>query len=754
MYTYIEKTQSRNSVRSNGSIGRGRSSGERQEGVPVQLRARMEEKTGLSFDSVRVHYNSDRPDAVQALAYTQGEDIYLGRGQEHCLPHELGHVIQQRLGVVRANTVINGFPVNTNTHLEREADEMAVPGTSLQEAAVRTPVIQRCPPRSGSGCTVGNEPIRKSASGDSPVHSAAEVGESGSGSAASEDLSQYIDSNENIGISLVVPIRCFGIQDGATGDMFMLSALLLTNRNAGVCITNYEGRIGNKTLKELFQGNLTLKLFHRMLKHEKGYKLQRGKILDEQKHEHYIVLMKIGSNLRVVYKERDIILAKVWKYLRVVYEGDVIKKGEYSELRVADNKNIRKVYYKNINIEKPKAATKAVKLDYNKNNQEMLRVKWGLPTTKEEWVPPTTEWEKKAKLLEKWITETKGYKNMMTCLGNDTCEVYVLWLRFSGAKGGAHIEHDTSIATLREKIKELTKDNSIIVLAGDRKQELVKDLVKEGNGKVFDFTELWADLEYKKFFDKESSRVDQHTFFDYLNARAAKLQHIGMRSGNLESMALIGHEVEYMQEKNSYGGDRAQILQKPEVIKYNPKELPHPLTFKGKLFRIAMSVMNGNSMVNGYNFENIFWNARLENKTAAIGRVIRENSPDQWQEKLCATEELAPHMTKTVADRIKGFYNDLRESVIAELTNLKNLGKYQTSDAYPVKGQYINVLNPMILRLSEELKSLAENKKKRKEIFSALRTTPNQPELQEDKLNLFKNFLISRKNTQENNQKS
>ena len=45
-------------------------------------------------DDVRMHYNSDKPAAVQALAYTQGTDIHVAPGQEQHLPHEVWHVAQ------------------------------------------------------------------------------------------------------------------------------------------------------------------------------------------------------------------------------------------------------------------------------------------------------------------------------------------------------------------------------------------------------------------------------------------------------------------------------------------------------------------------------------------------------------------------------------------------------------------------------------------------------------------------------------
>jgi hypothetical protein len=49
-----------------------------------------------------VHYNSSKPAQLNAFAYAQGNDIYLGPDQEQHLPHEAFHVVQQKQGRVTA----------------------------------------------------------------------------------------------------------------------------------------------------------------------------------------------------------------------------------------------------------------------------------------------------------------------------------------------------------------------------------------------------------------------------------------------------------------------------------------------------------------------------------------------------------------------------------------------------------------------------------------------------------------------------
>lgn len=94
-------------------------------GIPTQMKLDFERRSGLSFDDVRVHYNSDKPAQLQALAYTQGTQVYVGPGQERHLPHELGHVIQQKSRVVPPTLTVHGCRINTDTELEKEANLFA-----------------------------------------------------------------------------------------------------------------------------------------------------------------------------------------------------------------------------------------------------------------------------------------------------------------------------------------------------------------------------------------------------------------------------------------------------------------------------------------------------------------------------------------------------------------------------------------------------------------------------------------------------
>ncbi|QEI14244.1 DUF4157 domain-containing protein [Cellvibrio japonicus] len=106
-------------------------------GLPSQLKAGVESLSGMSFDHVKVHYNSAKPAQLNAHAYAQGSDIHLGPGQEQHLPHEAWHLVQQAQGRVKPTTQLQaGIPVNDDVHLEQEADTMGARAQSMGQQAV------------------------------------------------------------------------------------------------------------------------------------------------------------------------------------------------------------------------------------------------------------------------------------------------------------------------------------------------------------------------------------------------------------------------------------------------------------------------------------------------------------------------------------------------------------------------------------------------------------------------------------------
>lgn len=95
-------------------------------GVPGSLKEGLEHLSGMDLSGVRVHKNSSKPSRLNALAYTQGQDIHVGPGQEKHLPHEGWHAVQQMQGRVKPTIQAKGVSINNDAGLEREADVMGV----------------------------------------------------------------------------------------------------------------------------------------------------------------------------------------------------------------------------------------------------------------------------------------------------------------------------------------------------------------------------------------------------------------------------------------------------------------------------------------------------------------------------------------------------------------------------------------------------------------------------------------------------
>jgi hypothetical protein len=123
-----------------------------QTGIPSKLKAKLEQESGFDLSKVKIHYNSDEPAKFGALAYTKGLNVYVGKGNEEHLEHELRHVIQQMKGEAKGTETINGEEVDTRDKMEDEADlkttdTITDPIQELQEISPQKEVIQRKPSR-------------------------------------------------------------------------------------------------------------------------------------------------------------------------------------------------------------------------------------------------------------------------------------------------------------------------------------------------------------------------------------------------------------------------------------------------------------------------------------------------------------------------------------------------------------------------------------------------------------------------------
>ncbi|MCC8155365.1 MAG: DUF4157 domain-containing protein, partial [Tannerellaceae bacterium] len=132
-----------------------------QTGLPDDLKTGMENLSGYSLDDVRVHYNSDKPVQLNALAYAQGTDIHIASGQEQHLPHEAWHVVQQKQGRVHPTMQLQEINVNDNEELEKEADMMGGKAVQFKKtsSAKNDTILQRLKIKLGETEYPNAEPI-------------------------------------------------------------------------------------------------------------------------------------------------------------------------------------------------------------------------------------------------------------------------------------------------------------------------------------------------------------------------------------------------------------------------------------------------------------------------------------------------------------------------------------------------------------------------------------------------------------------
>ena len=101
-------------------------------GIPEDVHSKLTATMGTDFSNVNVHTNSNQATQLNALAYTQGNDVHFAPGQfkpntsqgQQLIGHEFAHVVQQAEGKVKPTVEVNGMPVNDDVGLESDADRI------------------------------------------------------------------------------------------------------------------------------------------------------------------------------------------------------------------------------------------------------------------------------------------------------------------------------------------------------------------------------------------------------------------------------------------------------------------------------------------------------------------------------------------------------------------------------------------------------------------------------------------------------
>jgi hypothetical protein len=173
--------------------------------------------------------------------------------------------------------------------------------------------------------------------------------------------------------------------------------------------------------------------------------------------------------------------------------------------------------------------------------------------------------------------------------------ILVLWSRFTGKKGEYHPEHDTSFHGIAQMAWMAAELGYYVIIAGDKpilhenvinqfqRKRRFDEIVAEidhyyGEMRCYNLTEFWTEPQWK--FLSSGKRMMQFKIYELLHLNC-DVRHLGMRSGNLEALALLGYFVRYMEEEKSYGGER-MVAWHGTSIGYERILLHEPPTRVGK----------------------------------------------------------------------------------------------------------------------------------------------------------------------------
>ncbi|RKG75699.1 hypothetical protein [Corallococcus terminator] len=208
----------------------------------------------------------------------------------------------------------------------------------------------------------------------------------------------------------------------------------------------------------------------------------------------------------------------------------------------------------------------------------------------------------------------------------------VLWSRQSGALGGLHPEHDTSYRGLELLVERFTGEGYCCLIVGDDPNgKIAGPLGTERYRKACRLGEFWtrAGLVGKP-------RVYQFAFFEMLRQIVPTLTHVGMRSGNLEAYAYMGHRVLFLEERGRTDSVRMDKLIHADIrLRYASVKLEHLPTRTGRF--LMEESLRGSVIGAAKGMRNQHKSAAKQNNA---GAKLREQLGKEGLARLAALEDL------------------------------------------------------------------------------------------------------------------
>lgn len=541
-------------------------------GLPDGLKQGVENMSGLSMDDVKVHYNSSKPANLGALAYAQGSDIHIGPGHERHLPHEAWHVVQQKQGRVKPTMQMKGgVAVNDATDLEQDADIM---GSKANDLITPNSVGAKASGANGLIVPGGVVQLNKDENKQHYNELLLEFGAIKSVYAQKQAEARRLLNNERVKEGIEEKQRWYlrNRLEHLLPELDKVSTLTFDEKFSHGKYKKLKyacGRLGGGDLNLLGKTITELKkLYHefsgkhgeRKIINQPGYATgdQFGiaaALIDDPNLD--ILISKGAEKGEDTYDPTDRADALAKFYADSGIEPWRIHQAQVSDLRGEGAKAM-------------KDTTRSIQKGFNPNlsnrqidNNMTLSVSGGTDYVATHWSE-----EMRSKVRDAWdVNDSKDneiqawlrHKNVP--LGGNN--VAILWSRFSGKKGDIHLEHDTSYKGMEQIVMMAKEKYAAVIIAGDPfatpdKAGKFRSIAAKAGLNVFDLTGFWDDKNDLLRAWGGDTRFGQFKLYDYLDRHFEELKHLGFRSGNLEVMAMLGHQVRYMEEPGSKGGERME----------------------------------------------------------------------------------------------------------------------------------------------------------------------------------------------------
>jgi Domain of unknown function (DUF4157) len=524
--------------------------------MPEVVQAKMERSFQTDFSAVRIH-EGQHAAAAGALAYTQGTNIHFAPGQyaphsssgQELLGHELAHVVQQSSGRVQATRQMKGLAVNDNPALEHEADVMGARAARGEAADSGGAAATLSPGSHG--------PIQRKIQFAAPIEGEAPVT---IGAVAKEMAGEAPAIFEEVLASKPRAIKeAPALTELDVGNPGVLEALLTVWDEGEPAVHTYTAAEYPKLLKHAFK-------FH----FSKAHDWRSVGVAEYMTGDATGLALapQVDENLTV-----KVLTGQQVKPPKPVAGPTFLTKGESGEKefpgtfngalatgQVVSSDTDGKDGYKGTSDRYSKhynAHTPGQVKPWNKETYEAttaIGTAFEDPANqaiiREQLLPGDSDQDQETKQK---IEEYKKAKLDPQINGN-AC--VFLWGRTSGKNGGAHKELDSHPAMMIQLAQMIHREfpDRVLVVIGDEVITL-PELAEAGiKNHVVYMGPFWKDPDYGQYLKDRNSQRYLTSLFDAENNAVS----IGMRSGSLEGMALLGMKVIFLDDKGNNAAGRME----------------------------------------------------------------------------------------------------------------------------------------------------------------------------------------------------